>query len=289
MILRSAHRDRPLPVRHRRACADVVLEAYRQGMTATTTTTREELKSTSRVAGSMLSRSGGARRPHGVQTARRQLLLDGGRLDDVDGGQGRLLEVDLGSDRGAGSLLSRVGRRGPRRGARSAGPTKTRPGTSALDSVPNLRVGKIRPDPPDGGRVNNTKAISSAGSHAGAALGVLPALAEIVAGSRSTGMESVHRNGAVIDSSPRPHHPLPWRNTPARGENHVSDAEGRLVYNGSDAAEMFRLYMDVVQADAEAEVVARRAADHPRRRGRRSLRAWAAGLASRVRELLNHR
>jgi len=155
--------------------------------------------------------------------------------------------------------------------------------------MPNLRVGRIRPDPTDGGRVNNTKDISSAGSHTGAALGVLPALAEIVAGGRSTGMKSVLMNGVVIDSSRRPYHPLPWWNTPAGGENHVSDAEGRLVYNGSDAAEMFRLYADEVQADAEIEVVARRAADHSRRRGRRSLRAWPAGLASRVRGLLNHR
>ena len=102
-------------------------------------------------------------------------------------------------------------------------------------------------------------------------------------------MKSVLRNGAVIDSSRRSHHPLPWWNTPAGGENHVSDAEGRLVYNGSDAAEMFRLYTDAVQADAEAEVVARRAADHPRRRGRRSLRGWPADLVSRVRGLLNRR
>jgi hypothetical protein len=80
---------------------------------------------------------------------------------------------------------------------------------------------------------------------------------------------------------------LPWWNTPAGGENHVSDAEGRSVYDGSDAAEMFRLYTAAAQADAEA--VVRRAADHPRRRDRRSLREWRAGLVSRVRGFLNRR
>jgi hypothetical protein len=139
----------------------------------------------------------------------------------------------------------------------------------------------------NGGTVNTTKDISSAGIHAGAALGVLPAPVDVTAGGRSTDVKSVLRNGAVIESSLRSRHPLPWWNTPSGGENHVSDAEGRLVYNGPDAAEMFRLYTDEVHADAE--VVARRAADHPRRRGRRSILAWPAGLASRVRGLLNRR
>jgi hypothetical protein len=155
--------------------------------------------------------------------------------------------------------------------------------------VPNLRVLSVRPGTTGGGRVNSTKDISSARSHAGAALGVLPALAEIVAGGRSTDVKSVLRNGAIVDSSRLAHHPLPWWNTPVRGENHVSDAEGRLVYNGSDAAEMFRLYTAAVQADAEAEGVGRRAVDHPRRRGRRSLREWPTGLASRVRGFLYRR
>jgi len=141
----------------------------------------------------------------------------------------------------------------------------------------------------NGGTVNTTKDISSAGIHAGAALGVLPAPVDVTAGGRSTDVKSVLRNGAVIESSLRSRHPLPWWNTPSAGENHVSDAEGRLVYNGLDAGEMFRLYAVEVQADAEAEVVARRAADHPRRRGRRSLLAWPAVLASRVRGLLNRR
>lgn len=115
------------------------------------------------------------------------------------------------------------------------------------------------------------------------------ALADIVAGGRSTDVKSVLRNGADVESPIRSGHPLPWWNTPSAGENHVSDAEGRLVYHGSDAAEMFRLYADEVQVGAEAEVVARRAADPPRSRGRRSLLAWPASLASRVRGLLNRR
>jgi hypothetical protein len=99
-------------------------------------------------------------------------------------------------------------------------------------------------------------------------------------------VRSVLRNGAVIDHLRRSHHPLPWWNRPSGGENHVSDADGLPVYNGADAAEMFRLYTCAVQA--EAEVTARRVADHPRRRDR-SFRAWPAGLASRVRGLRHRR
>ena len=47
-------------------------------------------------------------------------------------------------------------------------------------------------------------------------------------------------------------HPLPWRNEPSGGENHITDASGRPVYDGSDAAEMFRLYSDEAEA-ARAE------------------------------------
>jgi len=100
-------------------------------------------------------------------------------------------------------------------------------------------------------------------------------------------VRSVLKSGEpVINSSRRSHHPLPWWNTPSGGDNHVSDAEGRPVYNGPDTAEMFRLYTDAVQA--EHEVTARHATDHPSGRGRR-LRAWPAGLAFRVRGLLHRR
>ena len=45
-------------------------------------------------------------------------------------------------------------------------------------------------------------------------------------------------------------HPLPWRNQPSEGENHVTDARGEPVYDGADAAEMFRLYGCQVEAEA---------------------------------------
>ena len=43
-------------------------------------------------------------------------------------------------------------------------------------------------------------------------------------------------------------HPLPWLNQPAGGENHVTDMNGRPVYDGSNTAEMFRLYAVEAQA-----------------------------------------
>ena len=101
-------------------------------------------------------------------------------------------------------------------------------------------------------------------------------------------MRTILENDAAgVDPGQRSQHPLPWRNTPSGGENHVSDAAGRPVYDGAAASEMFRLYTDAVQA--ESELTARRVADHPRRRGRRSLWAWPAGLASRVGGLLHRR
>lgn len=62
-------------------------------------------------------------------------------------------------------------------------------------------------------------------------------------------MTSDNASGS-IGSPPPLRHPLPWRNTPFAGENHVIDANGKPVYNGADAAEMFRLYD--LQAQAEA-------------------------------------
>jgi hypothetical protein len=52
-------------------------------------------------------------------------------------------------------------------------------------------------------------------------------------------------------------HPLPWRNVPSDGVNHVADANGQPVYDGPDAAEMFRLYS--TEAEAEAERAGQRA------------------------------
>ena len=49
--------------------------------------------------------------------------------------------------------------------------------------------------------------------------------------------------------TPASGNPLPWRNQPSDGVNHVADANGQPVYDGPDAAEMFRLYS--VEAQAE--------------------------------------
>ena len=85
-------------------------------------------------------------------------------------------------------------------------------------------------------------------------------------------MTSIPENwheGTVQVPALQPRHPLPWRNAPSNGENHVTDANGLLVYDGSDAAEMFRLYGDEAQAErAERSVEQRRGA--PRRRPRRT-------------------
>jgi hypothetical protein len=51
-------------------------------------------------------------------------------------------------------------------------------------------------------------------------------------------------------TEPPERHPLPWRNQPSEGENHVTDARGEPVYDGADAAEMFRLYGRQAQAEA---------------------------------------
>ncbi len=67
----------------------------------------------------------------------------------------------------------------------------------------------------------------------------------------SRGFRRSHRSAAHRDRIPsddgtetRPGtepHPLPRRNTPAGGENHLTDARGDVVYVGCDASEMFRL------------------------------------------------
>ena len=46
----------------------------------------------------------------------------------------------------------------------------------------------------------------------------------------------------IADGPPGPEpHPLPWRNTPVDGANHLTDVRGDVVYVGYDASEMFRL------------------------------------------------
>lgn len=63
-------------------------------------------------------------------------------------------------------------------------------------------------------------------------------------------------------------HPLPWRNEPAGGENHVADANGRPVYDGTNAAEMFRLYGDEAQAERGERTTVGRVRAARRRAGR---------------------
>jgi hypothetical protein len=57
---------------------------------------------------------------------------------------------------------------------------------------------------------------------------------------------------------PESKNPLPWRNQPSDGMNHVADANGRPVYDGPDAAEMFRLYSAEAQAEKAAQPAGRR-------------------------------
>lgn len=74
-------------------------------------------------------------------------------------------------------------------------------------------------------------------------------------------------------AAPATRHPLPWRNEPADGDNHVTDADGRPVYDGPDPAEMFRLYGD----EEQAERADRPSAQHSalaRRRVRRCRRSF---------------
>jgi hypothetical protein len=80
--------------------------------------------------------------------------------------------------------------------------------------------------------------------------------------------ENKHDATGQVPALP-PRHPLPWQNAPSNGENHVTDANGLPVYDGCNAAEMFRLYGDEAQAEhAERTVEQRRRA--PRRRPRRT-------------------
>lgn len=101
-----------------------------------------------------------------------------------------------------------------------------------------------------------------------------------VAGGRNTG-EVFDKGAAAVDTPSRPRHPLPWRNTPSDGDNHLRDADGRSVYDGPDAAEMFRLYDAAAQADRASRVHA----DHPGPQGRRG--AGLVDLVNRVRGLLH--
>ena len=60
-------------------------------------------------------------------------------------------------------------------------------------------------------------------------------------GSRAGRSHGDHAGNADTAAAAAEEHPLPWHNTPAGGENHVTDARGATVYQGCDASEMFRL------------------------------------------------
>ena len=78
-------------------------------------------------------------------------------------------------------------------------------------------------------------------------------------------------------------HPLPWQNTPSGGENHLTDANGRSVYDGLDAAEMFRLYAGAAQAAARLDT------DRTRRRDSGTGRKRPVSVVARLRRLLHRR
>ena len=59
----------------------------------------------------------------------------------------------------------------------------------------------------------------------------------------------IRRKPLDVTRVPESRNPLPWRNQPSDGVNHVADANGHPVYDGTDAVEMFRLY----DAEAQAE------------------------------------
>jgi len=97
-------------------------------------------------------------------------------------------------------------------------------------------------------------------------------------------VQSILKNDtAGVDPAQWSRHPLPWRNTPSGGENRVTDANGRRVYDGPDGAEMFRLYAGAAQAAALLDT------DQIRRRGSGTGRERPVGVATRLHRWLRRR
>jgi hypothetical protein len=67
----------------------------------------------------------------------------------------------------------------------------------------------------------------------------------------------IRRKSQDVGRVPESRNPLPWRNEPSDGVNHVADANGRPVYDGLDAAEMFRLYSAEAQAERAGQPAGR--------------------------------
>lgn len=65
------------------------------------------------------------------------------------------------------------------------------------------------------------------------------------------------RKSPDVGRIPEFRNPLPWRNQPSDGVNHVADANGQPVYDGPDAAEMFRLYGAEAQAERAGQPAGR--------------------------------
>jgi len=99
---------------------------------------------------------------------------------------------------------------------------------------------------------------------------------------RERNVQSILENDVASVDPPRwSQHPFPWRNRPSGGENHVTDAIGRSVYDGLDGEEMFRLYAGAAQAAALLDT------DRTRRRGSGTGRKRRVGVAARLHRLLH--
>ena len=93
---------------------------------------------------------------------------------------------------------------------------------------------------------------------------------------------NLRNHTADVDPPQWAQHPLPWRNTPSGGDNHVTDANGRRVYDGPDGAEMFRIYAGAAEAAALDT-------GRSRRRGSEAGRERRVGWAARLHRLLHGR
>ncbi|MDT7650124.1 MAG: hypothetical protein QOI36_1530, partial [Pseudonocardiales bacterium] len=99
----------------------------------------------------------------------------------------------------------------------------------------------------------------------------------LAAGSMSSAWKTSDEIGQALVGRPGIR---PWRNQPSGGESHVPDASGRPVYDGSDAAEMFRLYgVEARRSAAESVSPARVARGHGAAAVRPSAPAPAEKLA----------
>ena len=121
---------------------------------------------------------------------------------------------------------------------------------------PGDRVGDIgRPPEESPDHLGKTCGNQSPGRSraGGGSAGVMP-FREIIQDGADQDSEPAHHSGdgvaTGVNDPPPGRHPLPCRNQPCEGDKPPTDANGEPVYDGADAAEMFRLYGR--QAGAEA-------------------------------------